>query len=163
MDGGAQALIRPFARRDVAQVLDLMRALAVFEGYIDRFQVSEADLIEHGLGPSPRFGLFVAELAGHVVGIAVHYIIPWTFDLKPTLVLKELFVAAEARGLGVGRALMTAIVEHAARIGAPRVNWLVLAGNERAKRFYESLGGQHDIMWEPWTMAPNALNDSRLD
>lgn len=60
--------IRPFERRDVADVLALMRALAVFEGYIDDFRVTEADLVEHGFGPSPRFGVFVAVLAGKVAG-----------------------------------------------------------------------------------------------
>ncbi|WP_455854615.1 hypothetical protein [Ensifer canadensis] len=52
---------RPFEHRDVATVLALMRGLAVFEGYIDKFAVTERDLIDHGLCDSPRFGVFVAE------------------------------------------------------------------------------------------------------
>ncbi|MBZ7922349.1 hypothetical protein [Ensifer adhaerens] len=82
--------IRPFEHRDVADVLRLMRGLAVFEGYIDKFCVTEADLVGHGLGANPRFGVLVAERGGRAVGIAVYYVIPWTYDLKPTLVVKEL-------------------------------------------------------------------------
>lgn len=144
--------VRPFAHRDVSEVLRLMRGLAVFEGYIDRFSVTEADLIAHGLGQNPRFGVFVAELEGRIVGIAVHYVIPWTYDLKPTLVLKELFVDDGARSSGAGAALIAALKRHAATIGAPRINWTVLATNDAAKRFYHREGGSHDAMWEPWTM-----------
>ncbi len=142
--------IRAFEHRDVSDVLDLMRGLAVFEGYIDDFRVTEADLIEHGLGPSPRFGVFVAALAGKVVGIAVHYQIPWTFDLKPVVVLKELFVAEDARGLGAGEALFQRLAAYAGEIGASKVAWTVLDGNERAMRFYDRQGGTPDIVWRPW-------------
>jgi GNAT superfamily N-acetyltransferase len=98
-------LVRPFERRDVAAVLALMRELAVFERYIAHFRVTEADLLEHGFGAHPRFGVFVAEHGVAIIGIAVHYQIPWTFDLRPILVLKELFVSETARGLGAGTAL----------------------------------------------------------
>ncbi|MEI2296555.1 GNAT family N-acetyltransferase [Ensifer sp. MJa1] len=144
--------VRPFERRDVTEVLRLMRGLAVFEGYIEKFSVTETDLINHGLGEAPRFGVLVADLDGRVVGIAVHYVIPWTYDLKPTLVLKELFVDETARSSGAGAALVAALKRHAEKIGAPRINWTVLATNEAAKRFYRREGGNHDAIWEPWTM-----------
>jgi len=149
--------IRPFQREDVPALLALMRDLAVFEGYIDGFRVTEADLIEHGLGPSPRFGAFVAEQNGRLVGMAVHYTIPWTYDLRPTLVLKELFVAETARGLGVGQALMRALAREAERIGAPRLIWTVLPDNEPARHFYAALGAQPDRAWEPWSLNADAI------
>lgn len=144
--------VRPFERHDVTDVLELMRGLAIFEGYIDKFFVTEADLIEHGLGDNPRFGVLVAGLGGRAVGIAVHYVIPWTYDLKPTLVLKELFVDETARSSGASAALIDGLKRHAANIGAPRINWTVLATNETAKHFYRREGGSHDATWEPWTM-----------
>jgi GNAT superfamily N-acetyltransferase len=152
MRHGVSVVVRPGERRDVPEMLVLMRALAVFEGYIERFRVTEADLIEHGFGSAPRFGAFVAEHAGKIVGIAVHYQIPWTFDLKPTVILKELFVAEDARGRGVGHALFDRLRAHAVEIGAARVSWTVLADNDPAKRFYEGVGGAPDSIWEPWTM-----------
>ncbi|WP_457585717.1 N-acetyltransferase family protein [Ensifer canadensis] len=144
---------RPFEHRDVPTVLALMHGLAIFEGYIDKFAVTEEDLVDNGLGDAPRFGVLVAELDGRVIGIAVHYVIPWTYDLKPTVVLKELFVEEGARSSGAGAALIAALKRHATAIGAPRVNWTVLAGNEPAKRFYRHQGGAPDELWEPWTMA----------
>ncbi|WP_146747535.1 GNAT family N-acetyltransferase [Halomonas elongata] len=97
-----EILIRPFERDDVPMVLGLMHELAVFERYSEKFRVRESDIVEHGLGDSPCFGVFVAEVDGGVAGIAVYYIVPWTYDLKPVLVLKELFVSKGFRGLGVG-------------------------------------------------------------
>ena len=148
----AAVTIRPFERRDVGAVLVLMRALAVFEGYADKFRVTEADIVEHGLGPSPRFGVFVAEVDGAIVGIAVHYLTPWTYDLKPVVVLKELYVAEAARGMSVGHALVKRLRDHAVGIGASAIKWTVLQSNMPAKAFYRSLDGRADEMWELWQM-----------
>ncbi|WP_192247547.1 GNAT family N-acetyltransferase [Mesorhizobium caraganae] len=119
-------MVRPFGRQDVGAVLALMRALAVFEGYDDKFRLTEADLVEHGLGPSPRFGVLVAEREDVIVGIAVHYIIPWTYDLKPVVWLKELYVAEAAGGMAVGHALVEQLRQYAAGIGASAIKWTVL-------------------------------------
>ncbi|KRB21135.1 MULTISPECIES: GNAT family N-acetyltransferase [Mesorhizobium] len=147
-----KAVVRPFERRDVGAVLALMRALAVFEGYDDEFRVTEADIVDHGLGPSPRFGVFVAEVDGVIVGIAVHYLIPWTYDLKPVVVLKELYVAEAARGKSVGRALVERLRDHATSIGASAIKWTVLHSNMPAKAFYRSLDGRADDTWELWKL-----------
>lgn len=145
-------IVRPFERRDVGAVLVLMRALAVFEGYDDKFRVTEADIVEHGLGPSPRFGVFVAEVDGEIVGIAVHYLIPWTYDLRPAVVLKELYVAEAARGMSVGHALVRRLHDYAVSIGASAIKWTVLKSNLPAKAFYRSLDGRPDEIWELWQM-----------
>src|SRR5882757_105109 len=115
----AAVTVRPFERRDVGAVLVLMRALAVFEGYDDKFRVTEADIVEHGLGPSPRFGVFVAQVDGAIVGIAVHY-------LMPVVVLKERYVAETARGMSVCRALVDRLRQYAIGIGASAIKWTVL-------------------------------------
>jgi GNAT superfamily N-acetyltransferase len=130
-----------------------MRSLAAFEGYLDGFRVTEADIVEHGLGADPRFGVLVAGTGTELVGIAVHYAIPWTFDMKPIIVLKELYVVEPARGSGAGRALFEAVVDHAKGVGASAVRWIVLPENDGAKRFYDASGGSRDIAWEPWKLA----------
>jgi GNAT superfamily N-acetyltransferase len=148
----AAVIVRPFKRQDVGAVLVLMRALAVFEGHDDKFRVTEADIVEHGLGPSPRFGMFVAEVDAAIVGIAVHSLIPWTYDLKPVVVLKELYVAEAARGLSVGHALVKRQRDHAVGIGASAIKWTVLQSNMPAKAFYRSLDGRADEIWELWQL-----------
>jgi GNAT superfamily N-acetyltransferase len=151
--------VRPFGARDIASLWRLMAALAEFEGYADEFAVSEADLAAHGLGDARRFSAFVADDGGsELLGMAVCYVIPWTFDLKPTLVLKELLVDAPARGRGVGQALFAKVVEEGVHTGASRMNWTVLPSNAPAMAFYRQVGGKPDTQWESWT---RPLQDSR--
>jgi GNAT superfamily N-acetyltransferase len=113
--------VRAFRQEDVPDVFRLMCALSVYEGYADELHVREADLVEHGLGEHPRFGVLVANREGELVGITVHYVIPWTYDLQPTLILKELYVTQQARRTGVGRALFPALRQLAKGIGAARM------------------------------------------
>lgn len=147
-----QIAVRPLERRDVIEALGLMRELAVYERYIDGFRVTEANIIDKGFGDSPCFGVFVAEVSGDISGIAVYYTVPWTYDMKPVLVLKELFVSKHVRGTGVGRALFKQVETHALEIDASRIVWTVLTDNVAAKRFYTDVGGRQDDEWELWEL-----------
>lgn len=55
-------------------------------------------------------------------------------------VLNDLFVTADARDLGVGRALLNAARDHAIKTGAKRLTLETMDDNRRAWRLYESLG-----------------------
>jgi len=145
-------LIRRATVADAPRLLALMRKLAVFEGYADRFAVTEGDLIKRGLQPSrnAEFTAWVSDGSGVLEGYAVAYSIPFTFDLRPTVVLKELFVADAARGCGYGDGLFNAVVQYSRSINARLLRWQVLAGNEAAKRFYRQRGGCEDVRWESW-------------
>ncbi|MEO1042538.1 MAG: GNAT family N-acetyltransferase [Pseudomonadota bacterium] len=146
--------IRLWAEEDAQELLAMMKALAVFEGYAEAFKVTPEALITHGMGSIRRFEVVVAEdtKTQRLIGMAVTYQQPWTYDLRSTVVLKELFVVADRRGCGVGHRLMEAVIEHARLTGASRINWTVLADNHRAKAFYRQFDGRRDAKWEPWTL-----------
>ncbi len=147
--------VRPFARDDTSGVLTLMRKLAQFEGYIDQFTVTERDLVERGICPNPQFGVLLAYRVSDpsvVVGIAVYYLVPFTYDLYPDLILKELYVDDAHRGLGVARQLMQQLTNTAAVAGCKRMRWLVLRDNKGARAFYASLGAAHDQQWQNWVL-----------
>jgi GNAT superfamily N-acetyltransferase len=151
-------LIRDFRASDARQLLDLMRELAVFEGYIDDFRVTEGELLRRGLGPNPEFFAVVAEAAGgQLVGMAVGHVTAFTYTLQPTVTLKELFVRPGSRSQRLGRRLFAAFAKQALKLGAASLRWTVLADNERAKKFYLELGAFHDARWEPWCMDTNAM------
>jgi GNAT superfamily N-acetyltransferase len=145
-------MIRRAQASDASQLLSLMRRLARFEGYDDRFAVTVEALIERGFSPHrpPEFIAWVAELDEALVGYAVIYVIPFTFDLRPTVVLKELFIDESARGKNFGRGLMDAVIEHARSLNARLIRWQVLPDNEPAKDFYRRHGGAMDADWENW-------------
>lgn len=150
--------LRDFREQDIPDLLALMRELAEFEGYLDEFAVTAEALKTRGLGEAPEFGVKVAiGDAGQMLGMAVYYSVPWTFDLRPSLVLKELYVRASARSLGVGRSLMVAVAQEALARGAGRLLWTVMTGNTAAEAFYRRLSGVADRKWQPWGMDPRAL------
>lgn len=141
---------------DAAELLRLMRALAEFEGYADRFAVTEAALIERGLDAtlvSPQFIAFVAPTAGGgLAGMAVIVERAFTFDLRPSLLLKELYVDPASRTVGVGSALMAAVLSHARDRNAVELAWDVLPDNAAAKAFYRRCGGMPISDWERWSL-----------
>jgi GNAT superfamily N-acetyltransferase len=157
-DAGVRAhagiVVRPFAREDIPGLLELMRELAAFEDYLKDFAVTEAALLERGFSACPQFGALVAvaRSAAALVGMAVHYKIPYTYDLKPTLVLKELYVLPAWRGGRIGAALMQALARRALQDGCGRIKWDVLSGNTSAECFYTALGGQRVRKWVPYSM-----------
>ena len=144
--------VRPAERGDVDRLLELMRGLARFEEYIDDFAVTRGSVLEHGFGDERLFTAFVAEQGEDLVGMAVVYTIPWTYTLRPKVVLKELFVEEAARNAGAGKALMAAVVSHARSIGAAELIWTVMDGNRAAEGFYRSLGASPDHKWHNWSL-----------
>lgn len=53
--------------------------------------------------------------------------------------LQDLYVAEEARGLGLGRALIEAVYQAAREKGASRVYWLTHETNAQARALYDTL------------------------
>lgn len=139
---------------DVAALLVMMRALAAFEGYLDRFAVGSSDLMARAFGPAAQCTILVAEnTGGALAGYAVYLVQPFTFDLRPSVILKELYVANGQRGQGVAMALLRRLEEEACALHAGRILWLVLPSNEAAKRLYRRFGGAVDTAWEHWQLA----------
>lgn len=62
----------------------------------------------------------------------------------PIYVLYDLFVAPDARRLGVGRALLLAAEAHARATGHARMDLTTARNNLRAQALYESLGWVRD-------------------
>ncbi|MBC3908616.1 GNAT family N-acetyltransferase [Undibacterium umbellatum] len=147
--------VRPALAADATGLLQQMRELAAFEGYLAEFRVTIDDLLTRGLGHEPaQFHALLAESAdGVLLGYAVLVETPFTFDLQADCRLKELYVSPAARSMGVGKALMNAVLAHARLRGCGRLKWDVLPDNENARQFYRNLGGQPDINWEAWILA----------
>jgi GNAT superfamily N-acetyltransferase len=148
--------VRRATSADAMPLLRLMRELARFEGYLEQFRVKEEDLLARGLrgGDDAQFtALVAADEAGALSGYAVVYRTPFTYDLRPNLMLKELYVDANARGQGIGHALMEAVIALGRSSGCARLKWDVLTTNAAAKTFYRQLGGAQDERWEGWAMA----------
>ena len=130
-------------------LIDLLCEL--YRYYHDGAEVARADVRDHLLhgilAPDSPVRLVVAEDgSGTVVGFAAVMLMVSLVDPTPAhrrqCMMKELFVRADSRGRGVGRALMAWIARDAAEQGCGRIDWHVKASNEAGIRFYASLGAQ---------------------
>jgi GNAT superfamily N-acetyltransferase len=79
----------------------------------------------------------VAERDGRIVGL-VHYLYHRTTTMiAPTCYLNDLFTLPEARGGGVGEALIEAVYVRARAAGSSRVYWSTHETNATAQRLYD--------------------------
>src|SRR5207245_2882341 len=71
----------------------------------------------HGFGRPRYFETLICRRGRTPIGFALYYFTYSTFLGRPTLYLEDLFVLAEARGNGAGRALLRALAKVAVRRG----------------------------------------------
>lgn len=68
------------------------------------------------------------------------------WQVAPVTYLQDLFAVPEARGLGVGRALIETVYTDAEANGRPSVYWLTQEGNATARRLYDRIGHATDFI-----------------
>lgn len=89
---------------------------------------------------------FLACSAGQPVGL-VHFIEhPHNWRAENVVYLQDLYAAPEARGSGVGRALIEAVYRWADDNGTPVVYWLTQEGNHTARALYDRVATQTEFI-----------------
>lgn len=139
-------------------VLSLVRELALFEREPNAVVLTEQDLIRDGFGPNPLFRCWVAEMDGKVVGMALVYPRYSTWKGQ-VLHLEDLIVTKEARGSGLGTALLNEVVKYGKEQGVRRISWEVLDWNERAIKFYELKGARVMRDWDVVQLDEKGIDD----
>lgn len=143
-------MIREATPEDVPVILELVHALAVYEKEPDAVKASEQDLHEALFGDDHVARCHLAEHQGAVVGFALWYRTFSTWTGRPGLWLEDLFVRPEARGTGLGKALLVELARTAEAHGWTRFEWWVLDWNTPAQGFYRSLGALPQDEWTVW-------------
>jgi len=133
--------------RDVPLILEFIRELAAYERHLDRVEATEARIRDTLFGSNPAASVVFAFHKDKPVAFAVFYFTYSTFAGLPGLYLEDLFVKPEARGLGIGRQLLSYLARLAKEKGCWRIEWAVLHWNEAAIGFYRKLGA---IPMEEW-------------
>jgi ribosomal protein S18 acetylase RimI-like enzyme len=62
-----------------------------------------------------------------------------TWDMSGTCYLQDLYTDPDNRGMGIGRALIQSVYDHAAARGVATVYWLTADSNVTAQRLYDSV------------------------
>jgi GNAT superfamily N-acetyltransferase len=127
----------------------MIRGLAEYEELAHEVRATAARLRRDGFGARRYFRVLLAERGRTAVGFALYFFTYSTFLAKPTLFLEDLFVWPDERSTGAGKALLRALAREAVRNGCGRMDWLVLANNSPAIRFYRGLGAKLHAEWVP--------------
>lgn len=134
----ATPIIRPIERRDRPQWESLWAGYNAFYERAIPAAITETTWGRFFDAYEPVHAL-VAEQDGELVGL-VHYIFHRnTTMIGPTCYLQDLFTAKEARGKGIGRALIEAVYAKAREAGAPRVYWQTHESNKTAQVLYDQV------------------------
>ncbi|WP_127142898.1 GNAT family N-acetyltransferase [Pelagibacterium montanilacus] len=140
--------IRRAVPADAERVFEFIVSLAEFEKLGDEVTASEHDIAASLFGPNPRVFCDIAELDGEPVGFALWFYTFSTFQGRHGIWLEDLFVEPEARGNGIGKALLAHLARRCVDEGLGRLSWWVLNWNEDAIAFYTAHGA---VMHDEWT------------
>jgi GNAT superfamily N-acetyltransferase len=134
--------IAPVSEAEFEQLLPLIGAYQRF------YEVEEVDeernraFFRRFLAPSEDGMLLAAREGERLLGYACLY---WHFSstlARETVLMNDLYVEADTRGKGVGRALIEASRDVARERGAAHLEWATAPDNLTAQRLYDSTGAE---------------------
>ena len=139
--------IRPATLADLPLIAQLIRDLAEYERLAHEVRFDPAVLGEKLFGARPYAEVVIGELNGTAQGFALFFHNFSTFEGRPGIYLEDLFVRPEARGSGLGKALLAHLAALAVARDCARLEWSVLDWNEPAIGFYRKLGAKPMDEW----------------
>ena len=129
-------------RDDIPVIFELMKGLAEFEELLDTFYATEELLEQAVFSDNPAVEVLVGRLDGEIKGYALFFHNFSSFLGRPGMYLEDIYVEPDSRGSGLGKQLLVEVARIAKERGCHRLEWLVLDWNEKAIRFYDSLGAK---------------------
>jgi GNAT superfamily N-acetyltransferase len=125
----------------------------LFADYQRFYEVEEIDearnraFLERFVGSDEQGWLFGAFEGGEILGFTCLHRSKSSLRAADTVLMYDLFVIPEARGKGVGRALIEKALEVARESGAAALEWTTAPDNETAQRLYDSIPGAEKSPW----------------
>ena len=151
--------IRPAVAADLPLIAQFIRDLAEYEKLAHEVRFDEAVLGDRLFGARPYAEVLIGEIDGVAQGFALFFHNFSTFEGKPGIYLEDLFVRPEARGSGLGKALLKQLAKLAVERDCARLEWWVLDWNEPAIQFYKKLGAHTMDEWTTFRVDGDALKE----
>ncbi len=149
--------IRPATSADLPLIAQFIRDLAEYERLAHEVRFDEAVLGDRLFGARPYAEVLIGEIDGSPQGFALFFHNFSTFEGKPGVYLEDLFVRPEARGSGLGKALLAALAQIAIERDCARLEWWVLDWNDPAIQFYKKLGAKPMDEWTTFRVDGDTL------
>lgn len=134
--------VAPLAPEELGELLPLIAAYQRFYGVEEIDRERNRAFFGRFLAPSEDGMLLAARRDGELLGYACLY---WHFTslaAAETVLMNDLYVVEEARGEGVGRALIEAAAAVARERGAHELEWATEPENRTAQRLYDTIGAE---------------------
>ncbi|MBC8119914.1 MAG: GNAT family N-acetyltransferase [Burkholderiaceae bacterium] len=142
---------------DVATLHALIRALAEYEKLAAQVVGTAEDLQRELFCEQPVIEAVLASEGERALGFALFFHNYSTFLARRGLYLEDLFVVPEARGRGIGKALIRHCAQIAVERGCGRFEWAVLDWNQPAIDFYQSIGATMLPDWRIFRLTGDGL------
>ena len=155
--------IRQAEEEDVPEILELIKALAEFENLSDEVVATEELLKITLFGINSPAEVQIAYDKKNTLGFALYFRSFSTFLGRPGIYLEDLYVRENARGKGVGEALLRRLAQRTREIGGGRLEWAVLNWNEPAIGFYQKMGAAPLDEWTTYRVTGKNLQELAED
>lgn len=139
--------VRAATPADLPLIAALIRDLAEYEKLSHEVRFDIGLLETHLFGPRPMAEVVIGEVDAAAQGFALFFHNFSTFEGRPGIYLEDLYVRPEARGAGLGKALLAHLAKLAVERGCARLEWSVLDWNAPAIGFYTALGARPMDEW----------------
>ena len=144
---------------DLPVILGFIEALAEYEKLLSACVATEEKLRATLFSEHPAAEVLIASVDGKPAGFALFFHNYSTFLAQRGVFLEDLFVDPEARGHGVGRALLASLAQIALDRDCGRLEWSVLDWNKLAIAFYRSIGAVPMDEWTTYRLTGSALGE----
>ena len=139
--------LRKARKKDLPQVLFLIKELATYEKAPNEVNVTLKELEHDGFGKKKVYECFVAETEKNkIIGIALYYTKYSTWKGR-CIYLDDIIVTEFMRGKGIGKKLFEEVIKVAQKKKVRKLEWQVLNWNEPAINFYKKYRTVFDNEW----------------
>ncbi len=128
--------IRKGEKKDLPEVLRLIKELAEYENAIDEVKITVQELEADGFSERPWFWFLVAEKNKNIIGLSFYWIRYSTWKGK-FLFLEDFIVQKEYRRSNIGTKLFYATLKVCQEMNLNGICWQVLDWNLPAIKFYK--------------------------
>jgi len=134
-----EVIIRRANEEDFPEIVTLIKEFSIFQGTPEKVMITVDQMRED----KHLFQCLVAEENKEIVGFATYFFAYYSWTGK-ALYLDDLYVKEAFRKQGIGRRLLSEVIDLANRQDCKKVRWQVSKWNLNAIEFYNSIGATID-------------------